>query len=119
MLRCIRSAAWSASITAALPSGRYISRCVGRAGVDRRGRVAGILADADAEAHFAGGDAGEKFVLLGLGCAVDEGERGHYEAAGERGEGRGAAEHFGGDRCIEHAQTGAAEAFRHQQAGEA
>ena len=62
---------------------------------------------------------GSQVVLQCLGRAMHECERRHHDAAGERREGGGTAKHFRRHRGIQHAETGAAEAFRHQQAGQA
>jgi len=50
---------------------------------------------------------------------VHERECRHHHAAGERRERRRTAQHFGRHRRIEHAESGTAEPFRHQEARQA
>ena len=98
-----------------------------RAGIDCRSDTPGETSGSQGrsaprphtEAHLAGGDARQPLVLLRLRRAVDERERRHDDAAGERDEGRGAAQGLRRDCGIQHAEAGAAEAFGYQQAGQA
>ncbi len=87
--------------------------------IDCRVGASAVLAEADAEAHVARGNPRQPFLLHVLRRAVDERERCHHDAAGERRESRCTAEHFCRDRRVEHTKSRTAEAFRHQQAGEA
>ena len=128
MLRCIchDTPSASAATTAALPSDRYTSRCVGApasiAASTRPDRRSPLSVNArpkptpnrTSPAAMRGSQAS----CNSSGRAVHERERRHHDAAGERCERRSGAQGLRRHRGIQHTKAGAAEAFRHQQTRE-